>query len=138
NDFNSMQKVAISSTLMGLNLAYSSTCLPHRIQYVIGPMTGTSHAQGLIALYKGWIYHLVNKNIKEFVELSKDLQLTPESFAEKIISLKEKLKINYSLSDLGIETNQVEIISTKVSGNLLADPSYKDINSIKHILNNSF
>ncbi|HMC00681.1 MAG TPA: iron-containing alcohol dehydrogenase, partial [Flavobacteriaceae bacterium] len=137
NNLEAMQKIAISSSLMGINLAYSSTCLPHRIQYVIGPLTGTSHAQGLIALYKGWLYHLVDINLKELNDLVNDLQMSVDKFMSEIQNLKETLNIDYSIVDLGMNKDQIENVSSNVTGNVFADPSYKDIGTIKKILTNS-
>jgi alcohol dehydrogenase class IV len=134
NDYYSMEKIAISSALMGINLAYSSTCLPHRIQYVIGPLTQTSHAQGLIALYKGWLKHLTEVNLKELNDLVRDLGMDIFQFNEKIQFLKKELLIDYTLSDLGINKNQIEVVSRNVTGNVSADPSYRDINTITNIL----
>ncbi len=134
-DCESMQKMAISSCLMGLNLAYSSTCLPHRIQYVIGPDTGTSHAQGLIMLYRGWLKEISKENIIN--ELTKDLGLSANKFTESIIDLKKDLEIDYRLSDYGIKENQVSEIAKKVTGNVQNDPSYKGIYSIEKIIYNS-
>lgn len=137
NDINAMEKIAISSALMGINLAYSSTCLPHRIQYVIGPLTGTSHAQGLIALYKGWLKHLCKINLPELNNLASDLGMTITEFLDQIQNLKKQLNIEYTISDLGVLKNQIEEISTGVTGNISADPSYKDLNTIQYILINS-
>lgn len=129
-----MEKIAISSALMGINLAYSSTCLPHRIQYVIGPLTGTSHAAGLIAIYKGWIQHLIQSETEAFEQLSKDLGMEKLQLADKIKSLKASLNIDYSLTDLGVKPDQIEEIAHSVSGSVQSDPSYKDVNSIIQIL----
>lgn len=134
NNLEAMEKIAISSAMMGINLAYSSTCLPHRIQYVIGPMTGTSHAQGLIALYKGWLAHLAEKDVKAFNCLSRDLEMDKFQFIEQVQSLKKELNINYSISYLGIKETQIEEIARKVTGNLSADPSYFNTDSIINIL----
>lgn len=137
NDIKAMEKIAISSALMGINLAYSSTCLPHRIQYIIGPMTQTSHAQGLIALYKGWLYNLVEIDSKELNELVADLGMSKFEFIDKINFLKKELNIQYSLSSLGIKERQIEEISRNVTGNVTADPSYENQNTIIKILKNS-
>jgi alcohol dehydrogenase class IV len=134
SDEQAMEKLAIHSALMGINLAYSSTCLPHRLQYVIGPLTGTSHAQGLISLYKGWLRHLESNSTEAFLSLCNDLDTTPSQFIETIDSLKQELNINYSLSTLGIKENQIEYIVENVSGNLSADPSYINKDSIINIL----
>ena len=134
NSLYDMEKIAISSALMGINLAYSSTCLPHRIQYVIGPMTGTSHAMGLIALYKGWLRYLLEENILELAELAKDLGMDKIQLCKKIDGLKEELNIQYSISDLGIREHQIQEIAQHVNGNVQADPAYQDINTIINIL----
>ncbi len=137
NDYYSMEKIAISSAMMGLNLAFSSTCLPHRIQYTIGPLTKTSHAQGLIAIYRGWLRHLFDINLKELEELSSDLGMTSYEFLEKANKLKKELNIDYSISDLGVSPDQIDIISKSVTGNVSADPSYRNIETINNILKNS-
>ncbi len=134
NDFHAMQQIAISSALMGLNLAYSSTCLPHRLQYVIGPMTHTSHAQGLIALYKGWLTNLVASETQELKDLVFDLGVTRDEFINKVNGLKRDLNIEYSLTTLGINPQQIEVIANKVTGNVAADPSYTGHNTISNIL----
>jgi alcohol dehydrogenase class IV len=134
NDFHAMEKIAISSALMGINLAYSSTCLPHRMQYVIGPMTQTSHAQGLIALYKGWMAHLVEIDLKEFNDLANDLGMTNLELVDKIGFLKKELNIEYSITDLGINQNQIRQVAEKVTGDVSADPSYINLETIINIL----
>lgn len=137
NDINAMEKIAISSALMGINLAFSSTCLPHRIQYIIGPLTKTSHAQGLIALYKGWLKHLNDVNLVEFNNLALDLGMSTKEFLAQIQHLKKELNIDYTISDLGIKRDKIKQIAEDVTGNVSADPSYKDLNSIINILTNS-
>lgn len=134
NTLNDMEKVAIASTLMGINLAYSSTCLPHRIQYVIGPMTGTSHAQGLIAIYKGWLKNLHIEQVSELSELSDDLNMSVEEFLQKVEKLKNDLGISYGITKLGLAENDLPKIVSMISGNVEADPSYKDLDSIHKIL----
>ena len=60
--------------LMGMNFYNVGNCLPHRIQYLIGATTGTSHAAGLAALKidttltwlrmkEDQIYNLIQKNV---------------------------------------------------------------------------
>lgn len=132
--FEDMEQIAIASSLMGINLAFSSTCLPHRIQYVIGPMTGTSHAQGLIALYRGWLKHLKQESVDELKALSSDLGMTVNQFLKKINELKKALDIDFGISRLGINEGHIEEIAQKVTGNMQADPSYKNSSSIIKIL----
>ena len=76
-----MESIAISSSMMGVNLAYSTTCLPHRMQYILGPYTNSRHAEGIISLYKGWIRQITPFN--EFQELASALGLTSIQLAKK-------------------------------------------------------
>ena len=135
-DEKSIVKMAIASMMMGVNLAYSSTCLPHRIQYIIGPMTNTSHAQGLLMLYKGW-FKLIAKQLNERSEIQNmlnDLNLSFIEFEEKIFSLRRRLSIDYGLKDFNINDSDINNIAKSISGNLANDPFYKDLDSIKFLL----
>lgn len=135
-DEKSIIKMGIASMMMGVNLAYSSTCLPHRIQYIIGPMTGTSHAQGLLMLYTGW-FKLIHEQLDECGEIQdllRDLKMSFEELEEKIFSLRRRLDIEYCLLDFGINQKNIVSIANLVGGNLANDPFYKDVNSIKRLL----
>ena len=132
----SILKMGIASMMMGLNLAYSSTCLPHRIQYVIGPMTNTSHAQGLLMLYKGW-FKLIAKQLKESSEIQSllnDLNLSFGDFEEKVFSLRKRLGVDYCLKDFNIFDSDINTIANSISGNLTNDPFYSDLDSVKFLL----
>ena len=135
-DERSVVKMGIASMMMGVNLAYSSTCLPHRIQYIIGPMTQTSHAQGLSMLYKGWLKLIrgqVNER-SEIQDLLKDIKMSFPEFEDKILSLRKELEIDYGLADFGVNKENIDSIARSVGGNLTNDPFYKDINSIRLLL----
>jgi alcohol dehydrogenase class IV len=130
---HALGKVALAAALMGQNLALSSTCLPHRIQYSLGPKTRTSHAKGLIALYKGWLYEIESTEV--FNNLSSDLGYQNTfQFITAINDLKTKLHINYTLSDFGVTETELGIISDDVTGNLQNDPCYESKQTILNIL----
>jgi alcohol dehydrogenase class IV len=136
-DLESLKQMAIASATMGINLAYSSTCLPHRIQYVIGPLTETSHAQGLIALYKGWLPLVgADKAVSGLADLERDLKADFD-IIDRIQHLKQELDIDYSISDLGVKPEQVEQIAASVKGSVEFDPCYQDINTITKLLEGS-
>ena len=136
-DLKALKNMAIASSMMGVNLAYSSTCLPHRIQYIIGPLTNTSHAQGLIALYKGWIKLISeNKSKSGLNDLEYDIG-GGYSLVDKIHQLKEDLNINYSISTLGVNENQIEYIAESTTGSVQNDPMYKSNETIIKILKES-
>lgn len=134
-DLHSMEKMAIAAAFMGLNLAYSRTCLPHRIQYVIGPYTHTSHAQGLIMLYSGWLPLI--KKTDAFQKLSLDLKISVEKLSKKINKLKQDLDIDYKLGDYGVQNKDVNELSEQVSGSVDLDPCYEGLESINLVIKNS-
>ncbi len=135
-DVAALKKMTIASAMMGINLAYSSTCLPHRIQYVIGPMTNTSHAQGLIALYTGWLKLISEDKAKSGLnDLETDMNI--ENIIDNINQLKQDLGINYTISTLGVKESQIEYISQNVKGSVQNDPCYVDNNTIVNVLKQS-
>lgn len=136
-DSVAMKNMSIASAMMGINLAYSSTCLPHRIQYVIGPLTNTSHAQGLIALYKGWIPLIGrDKKLSGLNELERSMGGNVD-LIDEVETLKEKLNLNYSIASLGVRQDQIELILNKTSGSVQNDPCYRNNKTILEILEKS-
>ena len=87
-----IEKVAIESSLMGINLAF------------------------------------------ELVDLATDLDMSEVQFLDKVDNLKKELSLNYGISKLGLCQDHIEKIASMVMGNVQADLSYKDINSITNIL----
>lgn len=137
NDTASAEKMALASMFMGANLAHSSTCIPHRLQYVIGPLTNTSHAQGLAALYKGWLAQYAKRDIPEFENLCADLNLTKDEFIASINTLKATLGIDYNLTDFGLTKDDVPSMVATVEGNVGADPCYQSDETLTSIFEES-
>jgi len=131
----SMEQMALASSLMGVNLALSSTCLPHRLQYVLGPFTGTSHAQGLIMLYRGWL-PLISKT-PAFSELAHSVGEDVDGFTDKIVDLKRKLEIDYRSSDFGLKEEDIDTLVGEVTGVLDVDPCYHSSETLKEIMKGS-
>lgn len=131
-NLNALERLAISASFMGINLAYSRTCLPHRIQYVIGPFTKTSHAQGLIMLYRGWLPLIAKKTA--FKSLEKDLGKKNNELISDIQKLKSSLSIDYKLGDYGVEEDDVEKLTQQVGGSVELDPCFENSNTIKQII----
>lgn len=134
-DQEALEKMAIAASFMGLNLAYSRTCLPHRIQYVIGPRTNTSHAQGLIMLYRGWL-PLISKS-KVFIELACDLGMTSKDLLRSINSLKKELSIDYRLGEYEVKNHESEDLAKQVTGTVELDPCYQSQQTIIKIIKDS-
>ena len=130
-----LKKLAIFSIYMGQNLSESTTCLPHRIQYSLAQFTNATHAQGIIALHKGWLLCILNT--EAFKRLGQKLKINNNKLYQKIINLRKRLQINYSLTDLGVKKKYFFKILNKTVGKLDADPIYINKKSIFKILEKS-
>ena len=108
------------SMMMGVNLANSSTCLPHRLQYTFAFETSASHAGGLAAVYPGWLAHISRQPI--FSQLNDELGT---DLHQGILKLFKQLGLSHSLKELGVSSSPVEL-AAKIEGNLALDPCYAD------------
>ncbi|RHQ01237.1 iron-containing alcohol dehydrogenase [Roseburia sp. AM51-8] len=125
NNINAREQLSYASMLMGLNLANVGTCLPHRMQYPIGGVTESSHAEGLVALYPSWIYHQyrVNENKINNILYYMDLPKPGNAKAAKseFQQFMNNLGLDYNLRRLGISEKDVDMLCDKVTGNIQND-----------------
>lgn len=140
-NYSARENMCFASMLMGMNLAGTGTCLPHRMQYAIGAATDTSHAAGLIALYPAWIRyefkacHVKMKQALEWLGLTgieTDNQ-AGDRFEEYIMALG----VRYKLQDFGICATQLGDLSGSVTGNLANDILAYDKDIIDRIFEES-
>ncbi len=125
NDREARREMSYACLLMGFNLANSSTCLPHRMQYPVGAATDTSHPAGLAALYPAWCEntHAAAAPVFDYVGSVLGTADTAAAAVPKLMAaFLEDLGIRWTLKDLGIEGSQLEELAGAVSGNLEADP----------------
>lgn len=127
------EELALCSMMAGYNLANSSTCLPHRLQYPVGAATDTSHAAGLAALYPAWCRETSSSSPEEFDFVNQLIaQALGEVYSgfsntatmEIMIKFLERLEIRRSLTDLGLDRKDCDRLVEQVSGNLALDPGY--------------
>jgi len=128
------------SMLMGYNLANASTCLPHRLQYTLFKEMKIPHALGVAFFYKAWLRNivLVNEGRKKMELLANFMNYTEVNhligfFYEFI----DSIGILGFFSQLGLSKLRAESIINNVSGNLKADPSYKNRDTIAHLVHES-
>lgn len=125
NNINAREQLSYASMLMGLNLANVGTCLPHRMQYPIGGVAESSHAEGLVALYPSWIYHQyrVNENKINNILYYMDLPKPGNAKAAKseFQQFMNNLGLDYNLRRLGISEKDVDMLCDKVTGNIQND-----------------
>ena len=70
NDIVARAHLSYYSMVMGYNLANCGSCAPHRMQYPIGGLTNTAHAEGLAALYPTWVYLTYDVSRERFDDIS--------------------------------------------------------------------
>ena len=132
------------SMLMGYNLANSSTCLPHRLQYPLGSLTNTPHALGLAALYPEWIRITspMSKNkftlVKDSILKGLGQKLDEEININAVVhSFMKKINLQPSLTSFNLDEYACKEMATMVKGNLSDDPWWKDGNNLEQFYINS-
>ncbi len=123
--------ISINSFKMGINLAKSTTCLPHRIQYSLSKHTNMTHAQSIIALYKGWL-EIVSKTEK-FKQLEKKVTLN-KNLKDQIKKLKKNLYLKHNLKKLKLDKKKINLITKNTKGTLSLDPCFQSKQTIKKII----
>jgi len=138
NVYENKKTLAFCSMLAGINLANSSTCLPHRIQYAIGSLSDSTHSEGLVSVYPAWISSLKEAKIKRYFILTSIIDkvggLDKDGPIEDLIS---RLGIARTLSDLGLNASHHDELVCLTTGNLQLDPCYNGKNTIYKILDKS-
>ncbi|MBR1396792.1 MAG: iron-containing alcohol dehydrogenase [Selenomonadaceae bacterium] len=125
NDHEARAQMCFASMIMGLNLKNIGTCLPHRMQYPVGALTGTSHAAGLIALYPKWIFHEYKVQPTKISNIMKWLNyniVSNSEEAEKYIrQFIDELGIKNTLKVIIPQKQQVDELAKRVTGNMAND-----------------
>ena len=129
--------LAYAAMLMGANLANSSTCLPHRLQYPVAIATGTSHGAGLMALFRSWLEISYEFSTEKFDRIG--CLLSGQSVTGKIAVLRvyddfiRRCGEPLRLRDLGITQADIAGLAERVSGSLDNDPAAKSPDIITKI-----
>lgn len=128
-----------ASLLMGFNLANSSTCLPHRMQYPIGGRTDTSHGAGLASLFPSWLERVAPLEPRKFARIAELMGANATGLSELegaersihlIKTLLTNIGMNIRLRHLGISFEGCSQLAGEVSGNLEDDLSFNGPRSI--------
>jgi alcohol dehydrogenase class IV len=144
-DLYARTQLSFYSMLMGYNLANSSTCLPHRLQYPIGSLTNTPHALGLAAIYPTWIKTSYRASQRSFVDvvswiahgMNKSIPKIEEdiTIVKFIRDFMNEIELTPTLGDLGVDGDLCKKMTDMVSGNLENDPWWdehkKDVDLLK-------
>lgn len=127
----SWSDAALGAILMGANLACSSTCLPHRLQYPVGARTGTAHAQGVAALMPAWLARTTDAAPGALARLARaagiasmddDDASAAAALAARVVEHLRATGMDRRLSDLGIRREDVDDLVAAVEGSVANDP----------------
>ncbi len=121
----------------GLCLATSSTCLPHRIQYVLGPATGTTHVEGIWYLSRGWFPLAAAKcpeRIEDAAKMFAPEKLGLTNFEAAFTALHRKAAGLVRRERFADVASNAEKLASHVTGDLAADPVFESVFTIKNIL----
>lgn len=131
-----------ASMLMGFNLANSSTCLPHRLQYPIGVKTNSSHGGGLMALFESWLnltYEISHDKFNHIAEALSGRSCSNKiEFMNVYRQFRQSININPSLADFSLAKTDVSYLASKVTGNLSNDPAGEIPGIVEKIYDGAF
>ena len=131
-----------ASTLMGINLANSTTCMPHRLQYPIGVKTNSSHGLGLMALFGSWLEHTYEYSKEKFDRIATALSGKPSVGKEECMAAYQQFIQNigqgHNLAELAITKEDVEYLVSRVTGSVDNDPAGKVPNIVETIYKGAF
>jgi alcohol dehydrogenase class IV len=129
------EQSSYAALLMGINLATSTTCLPHRLQYPIGALTGTRHAQGVAALLLPWLKRTCRVAPGPLGRLGRDAGVGERTASDEAAAAQltdavgrtvEQLVGRIRLRDLGVERSDLLRIVEATEGTLTNDPGPVD------------
>jgi len=130
DDLDARSEAAYAALLMGINLATSSTCLPHRLQYALASMTGASHARGVAAIMPAWLARTRTVAAARLDELALRAGISgpgapgipADRLIERIGGWMDEIGMRIQLTSLGIRAAQVRELVGRVEGTLTNDP----------------
>lgn len=126
-DATAREACSLSALMMGVNLATSTTCLPHRLQYPVGGVTGTSHASGVAALFPAWMRRTLVYGRERLAELAwrsgvSDAGDGADALVARIEVWMDDIGMRPTLSELGVTERTIPDLVAMVEGSLESDP----------------
>jgi alcohol dehydrogenase len=130
DDLAARGEAAYAALLMGINLATSSTCLPHRLQYALASMIDASHARGVAATMPAWLERTRMVAGDRLDELATRAGISEpaapgvaaDRLIERFTTWMEEIGMLVRLAELGLRRDQVPDLIQHVEGTLENDP----------------
>jgi alcohol dehydrogenase class IV len=137
-ELKEQEQLSFVSSLMGINLALSSTCLPHRISYALPKSVQFKipHSKSVALLFPAWMDYVNGKSPELVEKLNKDLNL---SSIDAITNFIKNMGTKNLFRTAGIKRSKrsLEQICDRVQGNIKNDPCYTNKKDIFKILSDS-
>lgn len=130
-DLAARTSAAYAAMLMGINLATSTTCLPHRLQYPVGAATGSSHPRGVAALTSAWLSRTRRYAPERLAALARYARLvgseSDDELAARVLNTVtekwiDEIDMRTTLSELGVGPELLPKLVGMVEGTLDNDP----------------
>lgn len=124
-------ETAYAALAMGVNLANSTTCLPHRLQYPVGALTGTAHAAGIAAIFPPWLERTRAVAPDRLARLARLAGLAPparddgeaaDALVAAVLAFLEAVGLRLRLRDLGVARGDLRALVGATEGTLANDP----------------
>jgi alcohol dehydrogenase class IV len=123
-------EIARAALEMGVNLAMSTTCLPHRLQYPVGALTGTGHAAGVAAILPAWLQRTADVAPVALAELARRAGLTADiddrraawTLVRTVGDHLAATGMTVTLAELGVRPADLPDLVAAVEGTLANDP----------------
>jgi alcohol dehydrogenase class IV len=129
DDLEARSAASYGALLMGINLANSTTCLPHRMQYPVGALTRTEHARGVAALTPAWLRRSIEYAPDRLADLAPAFGPNVDDAAavvDGILGFMRALDVRLRLRDLGVGREDLGRLAQMVEGAVENDPGPSD------------
>ena len=140
DDLAARSACSYAAMLMGINLANSTTCLPHRMQYPLGSVSRSEHATGVAALTPAWLQRVVRyapERLATFAtglgSAGRDEAEAADQVAKAVLAFMERIDLQPRLRDLGIGRDDLPRLAGMVEGTLQNDPGPTDPDALEQL-----
>lgn len=126
-DTQAQSTMAYLSLVGGVVLGNSSTCMPHRIQYAIASVDpGMPHACGVGLLFPSWLRIVEDHAPDRLRDLAAILYPSDgiRGLQDWVLEFLDGEGMPQSLADAGISPGDLDVIASRIKGDMSADSSY--------------
>lgn len=140
DDLAARSAASYAAMLMGINLANSTTCLPHRMQYPLGSVARSEHATGVAAMTPAWLQRVLRhapERLAAFAvgigSAARDESEAADEVASALLAFMERIDLQPRLRDLGIGRDDLPRLAAMVEGTLQNDPGPTDPDALQQL-----